>query len=80
MFQSDQFNSVSVYLQLNLVEHAVGEDGSSAIPNTISILFICMQITRLAINHLCLSVDLHTELQLFINDAFTIQNAQLMKT
>ena len=51
---------------------------SSALPNTVSILFICMQITMLAIHHLCLLVDLHAELQLCINDAFTIQNAPLM--
>ena len=79
VLQIDQLSSVSVHLQLNLVEHAVGEDVSSALSNTTFILFICMQITMLAIHHLCLLVDLHTELQLCINDAFTIQSVQLMK-
>ena len=79
MFQIDQLSSVSPDLQLNLVEHAVGEDVSTALPNTISVLFICMQITTLATHHLCLLVDLQTELHLCINTVFTIQSAQLMK-
>ena len=79
MFQIDQFSSVSVHLGLNLIEHAIAEYASSALPNIISIQFICMQITTLAIHHLCLLVYLHTELQFCINDAFTLQNAQLMK-
>ena len=69
MFQINQLSSVSVHLQLNLVEHEVGQDVSSALPNRISILFIFMQITTLAIHNLALLVDLHTELQLCINDA-----------
>ena len=32
-----------------------------------------------AIHHSCLLVDLHTELQLCINDAFTTQHERLMK-
>ena len=60
MFQIDQLSSVSAHLQLNLVEHAVGEDMSRALSKTISILFICVQITTL----ICLLVDLHNELQL----------------
>ena len=73
VFQIDQFSSVSVHLGLNLIEHAVAAYVSSALPNTISIQFICMQITTLAIHHLCLLGDLHTELQFCINDAFTPQ-------
>ena len=38
-----------------------------------------MQITMIAIHHLGLLVDLHTEFKLCVNDAVTIQNAQLMK-
>ena len=70
VFQTDQLSSVSVHLQLNLVEHVVGEDVSSALPNTLSILFTCMRITTLAIHGLCLLVDSHTELQLCANDTF----------
>ena len=79
VFQIDQLNSVSVHLQLNLVKHVVAKSVSSVLRNTIYILFVCMQITTLAMHHLCLLVDLHKELQLCINDVFAIQNAQLMK-
>ena len=84
VFQIDQLSSVSAHLQLNLVEHAVGENVSTALitklPNTIYVLFICMQITTLATHHLCLLVDLQTELilQLCTNNVFTVQNAQGM--
>ena len=54
VFQIDQLSSVSVHLQLNLIEHAVGRYVSSALLNTISILFICMEITAVATHHLCL--------------------------
>ena len=59
VFHIDQLSSVSVHLWLNLISYAVGEYGSSALPNTTSILFICTQITTLAIHHLCY---LHTEM------------------
>ena len=58
-------------MQLHLVERAVGQDVLSALSNTIamSILFVCTQIQMVAIHHVYLLVDLHTQLKLCIDYA-----------